>query len=76
MFFVHRYLNILGQVASKEGINFLYDTSPMRSLVSNGNAAILVSMRLPDEYALMTVAEGMDSIPNAMMREFLNESDT
>ena len=71
-----RYWNILGRVASREGYNFLYDTTPLRSLISNDNAAALGSVRLPLSLPYMTLAEGMDSLPNAMIREFLNESNT
>jgi hypothetical protein len=71
----HGYWNILGRVATSEGYNFLYDTAPYRSLLSNKNAAVLSSVDVDDEGDFMTVNEGMDAIPNNMMDEFLNKSE-
>ena len=60
---------------STEGFNFIQDTAPWRGFVSNGNAALMSSVKvdwLHDE--METVREGMVEIPNRLMDEFLNAS--
>lgn len=75
--FCCRYWNVLlskGGI-SKEGFNFISDTTPWRSLVSNGNAALLASSKLDWLHDHMeTVKEGMTEIPQRLMDEFLNAS--
>ncbi len=74
-FCLYRYWNILGRVASQEGYNFLYDTAPHRSLLSNENAALLGSVQVGDNAQYLTVSEGMDQVPIRMSEEFLNKSE-
>ena len=45
--FIYSFWNLLSSVGSPEGYQFLYDTSPWRSLLSNENAAMLGSVE-PD----------------------------
>ncbi len=72
----YRYWNVLNRFASREGFNFLYDSAPWRSHVSNGNAALLASLDAVVPTEQFTLPEGMDTLPLAMVEEFLNTSDT
>lgn len=72
---IHRYWNMLSKVASYEGILMLSDTSPWRSLSSNGNAALLASVQLEPNVGLYTIDEGMDALPQRLMDQFLAAND-
>lgn len=69
-----RLWNILGQVGSKEGYSFLYDTAEWRSFLSNENAAVLGSLSMQESERHMTLSEGMDAVPRTLAERFENAS--
>ena len=77
---LHRFWNLLNTVASHEAFNFLYDTAPWRSLISNQNAAQLAAIALePEEITetedtRFTLKEGMSSVPEGLRKQFVGAS--